>query len=467
MKIKSLLLGSIAATGLSAGAFAADLNVLTSLDVCDALGISGLTISSDTNCLQITGGVSYEFAWGNFGGGVYTPNVAMLSGNYNVAAADSDITGDMDWYSMVDAYLQFVGTADSDFGPASATIKLDYDGDAASANESAVYSTGLNGDLGTVAGGGPTRFRVENAYVSVGDSTVIMAGQKGSVFNNGDDKELTWMSMYMSDAAGGTSGFGGVETSFIDRADGGPTHVIQVVSDLGNGFSVSAGLENLDGANNEIAAYGVGLTDSADDGTLVGVLAYKGDTITAHASLIGGGFLDGTIERWGVHAGLTAKVDMFKFVAAIAADNSGEWNALASAQATFDMFTLAVAVEGSSGPERFPANGDQWGASVSGSAAVTDTVTLNLGFRWLDQNVTTANSEIWQAAAGLAFAATETITLTGEVGVHGTTMPFGNVIYGSAEAAWAPGGGYTTSLKGEVNSANAYKITYKAAKAFK
>ena len=66
MKIRSLLLGSVAAAGLSTGAaHAADLGVLTSLDVCDDLGLSGLTISSDTNCLQITGEVKYKFTWGD------------------------------------------------------------------------------------------------------------------------------------------------------------------------------------------------------------------------------------------------------------------------------------------------------------------------------------------------------------------------------------------------------------------
>ena len=46
MKIRSLVLGSVAAAGLSTAGFAADLGVLTSLDVCDNLGLSGLTISS-------------------------------------------------------------------------------------------------------------------------------------------------------------------------------------------------------------------------------------------------------------------------------------------------------------------------------------------------------------------------------------------------------------------------------------
>ena len=66
MKLKSLILGSVAAAGLSTAGFAADLGVLTSLDVCDTLGLSGLTISSDTNCLQISGGINYEFNWGDY-----------------------------------------------------------------------------------------------------------------------------------------------------------------------------------------------------------------------------------------------------------------------------------------------------------------------------------------------------------------------------------------------------------------
>jgi len=36
------------------------------LDVCDALGLSGLTISSDDRPLTISGGVDYEFRWGDY-----------------------------------------------------------------------------------------------------------------------------------------------------------------------------------------------------------------------------------------------------------------------------------------------------------------------------------------------------------------------------------------------------------------
>jgi len=101
MKIKSLLLGSLALAGVSgfaAGAQAADLakGVMTSLDVCDALGLSGLTISSDTDCLQITGGVSYMFAWGDYkagagtaagGQGIVTPATTPMPFRWRVTRA--------------------------------------------------------------------------------------------------------------------------------------------------------------------------------------------------------------------------------------------------------------------------------------------------------------------------------------------------------------------------------------------
>src|SRR5690606_37194540 len=147
MKLKSLILGSVAAVGLSTAGYAADLGVLTSLDVCDALGLSGLTISSDTNCLQISGEVKYEFSWGDYRysatrtgqntgthvsdrpvavtpfGTVYTMWASAnpaLGGPY-AGVPSSQYT---DWDSKVETWLKFVGTADSDFGPASATIKL-------------------------------------------------------------------------------------------------------------------------------------------------------------------------------------------------------------------------------------------------------------------------------------------------------------------------------------------------------
>src|ERR1041384_4070174 len=111
MKLKSLILGFVAAAGLSTAGFAADLGVLTSLDVCDELGLSGLTISSDTNCLQISGEGKYEFSWGNFDQSVAVAGPSILGA---VTIDDnSDFAGgpNNDWESRVQSYLKFVGTA--------------------------------------------------------------------------------------------------------------------------------------------------------------------------------------------------------------------------------------------------------------------------------------------------------------------------------------------------------------------
>ena len=74
-----------------------------------------------------------------------------------------------------------------------------------------------------------------------------------------------------------------------------------------------------------------------------------------------------------------------------------------------------------------------------------------------------------QVAAQVVAAVTESITLTGEVGVcHSAPVApmTANVFYGAGQVAWAPGGGFTSSLKGEVYSNGAYRATFKAAKTF-
>ncbi|MHB1101264.1 MAG: hypothetical protein ACYC0C_00480 [Devosia sp.] len=459
MKIRSLLLGSVAAAGLSTGAFAADLGVLTSLDVCDALGLSGLTISSDTNCLQISGGVSYEFVWGDYKG-----NTTFVAGAA-VSAADSVVvatgagsktiatpgfetaTGaafNMDWSSKVDAWIKFVATADSDFGPAKAVIKIKDVNQRVTINEGpgTTFGTAAAAPFGTgesFIGGDDTAGAIfDEAYVSIGDSTLIMAGKKASIMNLGDDVPLNFLGLFNSEK---------VDTGVlwsVSLPKGG--HVIQVVSDLGNGVSVGAGLENLNS------------TTPADAGTAVGVISYAGDGIAAHLTLAAGGILDGVVENFGFHAGFSGTFDIVKVVAAVAGDQTGYWNALASASATFDMFTLAVSGEAVNTPGFLDV-----GAGASISAAVTDGVTINLGGRWY--NDASAANSAYQVAAQLVAAVTETITLTGEVGVYASTI-LPAVYYGAGEVAWAPGGDFTSSLKGEVYSNGAYKATFKAAKTF-
>lgn len=421
MKIRSLLLGSVAAAGLSTGgAFAADLGVLTSLDLCDELGLSGLTISSESNCLQITGEVKYKFTWGDYRPGDVTVNTGH--GDVGFIAGD----GFNDWQSRFDAWIKFVATANSDFGPAKAVLKLKQ-----------VDHARVDGETPAIVGSSDTDGVVlDEAYVSIGDSTVIMAGKKGSIMNKGDDEPLTWLDLFNSEAVDRGVSWGPFAS---DRGlpDGG--HVIQVTSDLGNGFTLSGGLEKLDGNN---------LFGNA--GTAVGVLAYAGEGISAHITAAAAGVLDGDVEAWGLHAGFAGTFDNFKVVLAGAYGNNDDlgyeyWNVLASASATFDMFTIAGAVEA------VDQNGvTDYGASGSVSFAVSEGVTVNVGGRWYQANIKDAGADNYQVAAGVSAAVTESITVTGEIGY--VQDRWDDIFYGSAKLAWAPGGGYTSSIKGTITS---------------
>jgi len=404
MKIRNLLLGSVALAGLTTAGYAADLGVVTSLDVCDELGISGLTISSDQDCLSITGGVTFEYDWGDYDPGLVYASFAVNGGS-TFEQIDSD--GGLDSNADVDAWLQFVGTANTDFGPATATIKL-------------ISENGTGTSDWTVG--------VDSAWVGIGDTTVLMAGYKSSIFNVGDDVPLNYLGLFNSEAANTGVGF-----RTAGAATGGD--VIQVVSNLGNGVTVKGGLEDLGGT-----AFG--------SPTLVGVLAYAGDGISAHiSSAIQGGPVGG----YKLHAGFTGTWDPVTVVGAASYDDTGFYDVLGSVSATFDMFTLAASGEATS---------EGMGVGGSVGAKVTDGVTLNLGGRYW-----TGATDVAQAEAGVSAAITETITLTGAIGVVDGSV--NSDFYGKAGLAWAPGGGFTSSISGEVNSLGGYKAVFKAAKTIK
>lgn len=485
MKVRSLFLGSVALAGLSAGgAYAADLGVLTSLDVCDDLGLSGLTISSDTNCLQVSGEVKYKFVWGDYADDTYgeTPD-----GTFDLSSQSNDYPN---WESRFDAWLKFTATARSDFGPAKAVLKLKQVSVATGEQGSYFNTTAASTAVATVTGlsvsGGSTLVTgstsiastlsasnsgvstyysiggsdtagliLDEAYVSIGDSTVITAGKKGSLFNDGDDAPLNWLGLFNSSSV--DPGVG----SLVDIDDGGA--VIQVTSDLGNGFNIGVGLEDLgvtgldEDANNNL---------DNGDGTLVGVLGYSGDGISAHVSFAADDVLVGEIEDWKVHAGFTGTFDNFKVVAAAAFDSSEYYNVLASASVALDIFTLAASVEAAGG-DASPV-GDYYGVGGSLTAAVTDGVTINLGGRWASSD---GDGDFYQVAAGVTAALSETLKLTGEVGyVNGEDSDAATVddtFYGKAGLDWTPGGStFTSSVNGTVYSEGGYKIESTFKKSF-
>lgn len=452
MKLKSLFLGTIAAAGLSTAGFAADLGVLTSLDVCDELGLSGLTISSDTNCLQISGGVEYEFNWGNFADTLPIAFLGTQSLKNRDASSDLGLaTGDNDWNSKVVSWLKFVGTSSSDFGPAKAVIKLK--------NENkTVFNNGV--DVSD-----PTKNKdvyIDEAYVSVGDATVISAGRKGSIFNKGDDEAFNFLGLFAEDKED-KGVIGSDEYYGFFPAVGG--HVIQLETSFGDGIGAKIGLEALE-----------------KKGTLVGVLDYKGDTVTAHVSGALGGILDGVEgpeDNYAIHSGVTAAFDAFKVRAAFAfggntraADETSFYNGLLSAQGTFDMFTIAASAEVLSFTDAAGTRDTGYGFGGSVGATVSEGIALNLGGRYF------ANSDAdtaagYQVAVQLVADVTETIQLTGELGVYGRTdatvpavVAGESDFYGSAKLGWNPGGGFSSSVGATVQQNGAYKVTFKAAKSF-
>src|SRR5690606_24792276 len=130
--------------------------------------------------------------------------------------------------------------------------------------------------------------RVENAWVSFGDTTVLMAGKKGSIAKTGNDEPYNYLGLVNSQSVDH-----GVHWSYdkggvanLLRTGG---HVIQIVSEVADGISVGAGLESLDGGpvNNQ--------------GTFVAFVEAKGGWGVADATVVVGDILDnaGGANPWG------------------------------------------------------------------------------------------------------------------------------------------------------------------------
>jgi hypothetical protein len=418
MKIRSLLLGSVAAAGLATTGYAADLGVVTSLDVCDELGLSGLTISSDDNCLVITGNVSFEYNVGDYNDADSVLDADALpnegadflqfdrSGGVRYVPAPDGV---LDSSADVDAWLKFVATADSDFGPAIATIKL--------------ISENNTGTSDWTVG-------IDEAWVGIGDTTILVAGYAPSIFKDGDDTPLNYLGLFNSSQVDTGVGFAGGPTT-------GQT-VIQLGHHLGNGLQIWGGLE------------GLGVAGVL---TGVGTLLYSGDGVSAHASAA-----VNTLGVWKTHAGFKGAWDPITVVGAIAADSTGWWNGLGSVELALDMFKIAASAEATSGNE--------YGVGGSLSATVTDGVTLNLGGRYFTDTDAPIDTG-WQVEAGISAAATETITVTAAIGAEDSNRLAAGFIYGKAGLAWAPGGGFTSSVEGYANTLGGYKATFKAAKSIK
>jgi hypothetical protein len=433
--IRTIPLLAVAATFAAAApqAWAADLGVLTSLDVCDALGTAGVTLSSDANCIKISGSVYYEFSTGNYGERLQVLPPLAISGEPDddqVSVIDDD--GGPDWYSYVEAYLRVEAVANSDFGPARAVIDLyGYE-----EHEWINNAESIN-DVPGVS--------MDYAYVAIGDTTVITAGlNDDSIINVEDDVPYDWLGTLNSNYIGDGVDFANNGGGDYDTAG----HVITVVSTFENGFKAGIGLESLEA-----------------EGSLVGFVSYNADDapLSGHLSFVAGDVLDGTFDDWAIHTGLTASIDAFKASAALALNDTGWWNAIFTGEATFDIFTIAGSIDGTSA--------DELGTSGSITAKVTDEVTLKVGGRWTDFDTGIDDNEATELRGRIEYAVTEALTLGGEVGYYadGSATPNGDdsIFDVLADLSWSPvDSAYTATLAGAVNSYGGYKTTFTAEKSF-
>jgi hypothetical protein len=221
-------------------------------------------------------------------------------------------------------------------------------------------------------------------------------------------------------------------------------------------------------------------------GSLVGVVSYAGENITAHLTGFGIGVMDGEIDEWGAHAGVTGKFDAFRITAAAGYYNNDifeidRFHGLVSGAATFDMFTLALTGEYQRSEIAGEVN-DGYGVAGSVGANVTEGVSINLGARYFSADFEappanfagTAQSDALQVAAQLIFAVTETLKLTGEIGGYfnedllplQTADADDNVYYGAARLDWSPSTDFTSGVQAEVYSNEAYRLTVRAQKTF-
>ncbi|WP_127142688.1 porin [Pelagibacterium montanilacus] len=415
MKIKSLLLGSAAALALSSGAYAADpaMAEFVSLDVCDAYGISGLTIASDDTCLLITGEVSYEF------------EVEGVAGN------DLD---ENDYSSIIDWSLTFDASTQTDAGRAQAVITLFNDED----EEDVMF---------------------DEAYVAFGDTTVLMAGKKGTIFEVTDNSHIALVDERLDRFNGWFDQAEEIDDYIFPERGG---HVIQVVSEVADGFSVKVGLEDLDNAD-------------SGGGTLGAGVGYAGAGVAGNVGVLFGDIF-GDQDEWSVYGDVTADLGVAEiFASSVYSDTEwgySSWAALLTASAEFDLFSVRAGVGYES--EEYPILGNYSPEVFSVGAgvgfALTDTADLDVEVRYFDGDVTTrhgrsADSEL-DAELGVAVALTEALTASAFVGGNWDDTGADDVYRFGAGLAYAPGGNFETSLDAEVNTLEEYSLTFAASKSF-
>jgi len=468
MKIKSLLLGSVAAMGLSAGAaFAADVPMVMSLGLCDGFGVwnpEKPNYEGDTHCVRVDGGASIESSWGNYRGStaLTTSTYSYNATTASIAAPDGAAGTELDWESKVEGWMRWVGIANASTGPVAAVIKFKGVEQQQVRNETtaATRTIGTGGNLLTFWGGGDDTFGVilDEAYgqALIGENLWIAGGKKSSIRNVGDDTGFTAQKLYMEDLAGGSDGVYWSAATRANIMDGG--HVFQASLDAGNGLVLKASLEGITGPLNNLAG---AAPATGGEGTVYGVLEYTGGNFVGHATVAAGGILDGTIESVAAHMAGTLTLDMVKLRAAAAVDSTAgvfSYNALASGQLVVNDLTFALTGE----VAQFGGAALEYGAGASVSYAVSSAVTLVAAGRFYDPDSGVGNDEFWHGLGKIVWDATDTLTLTAEGGAQGSFAGT-TVFYGTGTIGFDAGGTFTASASATGYSNGAFKGTLKVA----
>jgi hypothetical protein len=341
------------------------------------------------------------------------------AGAFTVPDPDSS----QDWESKVEAWVKFVATSESSFGPATAVVKV-------KAVEQSINGTSGPDDTGGLI--------LDEIYVAIGDSTqtIFYGGKKGTINRFDNDEPFNYLGLFNSEKVDA-----GVKWSGSILEEGG--EVLQGQHVFGNGITAYGGLEGLD----------------TSWPTKYAGLAFDNGMSTGNATLGVGGLLSGGPYTWGIHTGITSDLDLFTVRGALAYDSTGYWNVLGSAKTQLDTFNLAGSVEATEG-------GD-WGTGASiefPPMTVAERFQLVFGYRNFVDGDGIDPSGV-QVAAGAKGELTDEIKVSGELGTFANDAGL-TLFYGKAGAAWDPGGGFGASLDSELWSNGAYKVKLSANKSF-
>ena len=191
MKLKTLLLSSVAAFAVVGGAQAADLSVAEPVDyvkVCDAFGAGYWYIPGSDTCLKIGGLVRMDIT---FATSHVTDSTAAYNFNTGALTANSGHTAS--WEFNTEAHVTVTAKSMTEYGPLTAFMELR----AKSANSDASNNVAVAG-TSTLADSG-TRFAyLDSAYLELG---MLLVGRTGSVYDYSGGFNRDWMDLDADDGA--------------------------------------------------------------------------------------------------------------------------------------------------------------------------------------------------------------------------------------------------------------------------